>query len=77
MRFYATNIDDRKRHEESLRHNENLSAKDQGLRVANESTLEHASKLEDIVDERTVKLSESDETLRGFMDSAPDNFWIY
>ncbi len=57
--------------------NEELAATEEELRTANERVQEHAGKLEVLVEERTAKLHESEERLRGFMNSATEGFAIY
>jgi PAS domain S-box-containing protein len=85
IRFYATNIDERKRDEDTLfelngkllASNEELKKAEEDLKFSRDEVKQYANGLEIKVAERTKKLKESEETLRGFMDSAPDGFWVY
>jgi PAS domain S-box-containing protein len=85
VRLYATNIDERKRDEDAfvklnkklLASNEELRNTQDDLKISREKVRQYAKGLEIMVAERTSKLRESEETLRGFMDSAPDGFWVY
>jgi len=85
VRFYATNIDERKRDADALfelngkllASNEELKKAEEDLKVSREEVKQYANGLEIMVAERTTKLRESEETLRSFMDSAPDGFWVY
>lgn len=85
VRFYAANIDERKRGEETLielnkkllSSNEELRSTEEALRISREKVQQYAGGLETMIADRTAELRESEETLRGFMDSAPDSFWIY
>jgi PAS domain S-box-containing protein len=63
--------------EELSTSNEELSATEEELRVANEIQQEYANKLEVMVEQRTAKLKESEQRLRGFMDSTEDGFAIF
>ncbi len=63
--------------EELRSSNEELVATEQELRVSNERVQEYTNRLEGMVEERTVKLRESEERLRAFMDSTDMGFALY
>ena len=63
--------------EELSKSNEEISTTEEELRVANEITLEYTNRLEGMVEDRTAGLKESEQRLRGFMESSDEGYSIY
>ena len=62
---------------EKRRIEEQLRITNEEVRTANVRILEYSNRLEEMVEERTAQLRENESRLRGFMDSAPDMFWLF